>query len=137
MRSTAIFAILATIRTLSGGAAIAGEVDQGRATAEVTQLAQRIVAAVNVGDMKSAMALWGEGDHVIIDNFPPFAWNGPDAPAAWLRDFTTEVERNSETDEVVKLGAPVYVLGKLLMYARFFRRGKPEWIRASRDEKSD
>ena len=35
------------------------------------------------------------------------------------------------------LGAPLYALGKLPMYARFFRRGKREWVRARRDDGHD
>ncbi|MEP7100972.1 MAG: glycosyltransferase family 2 protein, partial [Burkholderiales bacterium] len=35
------------------------------------------------------------------------------------------------------LGAPLYVLGKLPLYARFFRRGKREWVRTKRDERLD
>jgi cellulose synthase/poly-beta-1,6-N-acetylglucosamine synthase-like glycosyltransferase len=31
-------------------------------------------------------------------------------------------------------GAPVYVLAKLPLYARFLRRGKRDWVRARRDE---
>jgi cellulose synthase/poly-beta-1,6-N-acetylglucosamine synthase-like glycosyltransferase len=33
------------------------------------------------------------------------------------------------------LGAPLYVLGKLPLYARFFKRGKREWVRTKRDER--
>jgi cellulose synthase/poly-beta-1,6-N-acetylglucosamine synthase-like glycosyltransferase len=32
------------------------------------------------------------------------------------------------------LGAPLYVLGKLPLYARFLRHGKRDWVRARRDE---
>lgn len=35
------------------------------------------------------------------------------------------------------LGAPLYVLGKLPLYARFFRRGKREWVRTRRDERHE
>ena len=35
------------------------------------------------------------------------------------------------------LGAPLYVLGKLPLYARFFRRGKRAWVRTKRDEPRD
>ena len=31
-------------------------------------------------------------------------------------------------------GAPLYVLGKLPLYARFFKRGKREWVRTKRDD---
>ena len=34
-------------------------------------------------------------------------------------------------------GAALYVLGKLPLYARFFRRGKREWVRARRDERRE
>lgn len=33
------------------------------------------------------------------------------------------------------LGASLYVLGKLPLYARFFRRGKREWVRTKRDNR--
>ena len=35
------------------------------------------------------------------------------------------------------LGAPLYVLAKLPLYARFLRRGKREWVRARRDHRHD
>lgn len=35
------------------------------------------------------------------------------------------------------LGAPLYVLGKLPLYARFFRRGKRQWVRARRDQRRE
>jgi cellulose synthase/poly-beta-1,6-N-acetylglucosamine synthase-like glycosyltransferase len=35
------------------------------------------------------------------------------------------------------VGAPLYVIAKLPMYARFFRRGKREWVRARRDERDE
>jgi cellulose synthase/poly-beta-1,6-N-acetylglucosamine synthase-like glycosyltransferase len=35
------------------------------------------------------------------------------------------------------LGAPLYILAKLPLYARFMRRGKREWVRARRDHRHD
>jgi hypothetical protein len=35
------------------------------------------------------------------------------------------------------LGAPLYVLAKLPLYARLLRRGKREWVRARRDHRHD
>ena len=35
------------------------------------------------------------------------------------------------------LGAPLYILAKLPIYARFLRRGKREWVRARRDHRHD
>ena len=35
------------------------------------------------------------------------------------------------------LGAPLYVLSKLPLYARFFKRGKREWVRTKRDQRRD
>jgi len=35
------------------------------------------------------------------------------------------------------LGAPLYILAKLPLYARFLRRGKREWVRARRDHRHD
>ena len=35
------------------------------------------------------------------------------------------------------LGAPLYVLAKLPLYARFFKRGKRGWVRARRDDSAD
>jgi cellulose synthase/poly-beta-1,6-N-acetylglucosamine synthase-like glycosyltransferase len=50
---------------------------------------------------------------------------------AWLR-FGRSVVTLGEL-----LGAPSYILGKLPLYARFFRRGKREWVRAHRDERGE
>ena len=50
---------------------------------------------------------------------------------AWLR-FGRRVVSFGEL-----LGAPLYVLAKLPLYARFFRRGKREWVRARRDERGE
>jgi hypothetical protein len=35
------------------------------------------------------------------------------------------------------MGAPLYVIAKLPLYARFLRRGKREWVRARRDGHSE
>ena len=35
------------------------------------------------------------------------------------------------------LGAPLYIVAKLPLYARFLRRGKREWVRARRDHGHD
>ena len=50
---------------------------------------------------------------------------------AWLR-FGRRIVSIGEL-----LGAPLYVLAKLPLYARFFRRGKRDWVRARRDERGD
>lgn len=50
---------------------------------------------------------------------------------AWLR-FGREIVSVGEL-----MRAPTYVLGKLPLYARFFRHGSPEWVRAKRDDAND
>jgi cellulose synthase/poly-beta-1,6-N-acetylglucosamine synthase-like glycosyltransferase len=50
---------------------------------------------------------------------------------AWLR-FGRKVITFGEL-----LRVPVYILGKLPLYARFFRRGKRVWVRAHRDERRE
>jgi cellulose synthase/poly-beta-1,6-N-acetylglucosamine synthase-like glycosyltransferase len=50
---------------------------------------------------------------------------------SWLR-FGRKVVTLGEL-----LGAPLYILGKLPLYARFLRRGKREWVRARRGERHE
>ena len=51
--------------------------------------------------------------------------------SAWVR-FARHIVSLGEL-----LGAPLYVLGKLPLYARFFKRGKREWVRTKRDDRRD
>lgn len=51
--------------------------------------------------------------------------------AAWAR-FARHIVSLGEL-----FGAPVYMLGKLPLYAKFFKRGKREWVRTRREKRLD
>ena len=69
---------------------------------------QRFVDAFNQGDTKSAAAVCAERT-LIIDEFPPYEWQGSGACARWMRDYDEDAKKNAITDGVVTLGSPRHV----------------------------
>ncbi len=108
MRTIGALALAMAVIAPAGGAE-ALVVAPNPAQAEVGVLANRIIAAANAGDMKTILAAWADGDHAIIDNFPPFSWRGTNALTAWLTDYGKEMASSGETNVVSKIGPPLYV----------------------------
>jgi hypothetical protein len=69
---------------------------------------QQFVEAFNKGDTKAAAAVCA--DHTsIIDEFPPYEWQGAGVCTKWLTDYDADARKNGITDAVVNLGAAKHV----------------------------
>lgn len=75
---------------------------------DVTALVKRFVDAFNKGDAKAAAATCVDSV-VIIDEFPPYIWQGEGAFSKWLTDYSADAEKNVITDGIVTLGKPKHV----------------------------
>jgi ketosteroid isomerase-like protein len=67
--------------------------------------ARQFVDAFNRGDLKTACA----GQSAIIDEFPPYLWQGATACGDWSNDFDVYRESNGITDPKITLGLGQYV----------------------------
>lgn len=74
------------------------------AMATVTRFAE----AFNKGDMKAMSASCAEHT-VIIDEFAPYEWDGPDACAKWGQDYDADASTRKITDGRVTLSKPLHV----------------------------
>jgi ketosteroid isomerase-like protein len=85
-------------------AASAAATDKAEAMATVHQF----VDGFNQGDTKTALAACA-APAAIIDEFPPYAWQGKTACADWARDYDASSKKDGVTDGVVTLGQPWHV----------------------------
>ena len=69
----------------------------------------QFVDSFNKGDAAVAAATHVETDLVIIDEVPPFVWQGHDAFKAWSRDLAANDKSLGITNETVTLGATTRV----------------------------
>jgi ketosteroid isomerase-like protein len=91
--------VLALAVGLAAGPAAAS--DQTDAMATVRQF----IDGFNKGDVKSAVAACASPVS-IVDDFPPYAWQGPTACADWAADFEATAKNEGITDPVVTLQKP-------------------------------
>jgi len=75
-------------------------------TAGVTAPIHQFIDGFNSGDVKSAYAAYASGDVVIVDEFAPHRWMGPNAAQDWAADFDKATKAAGVTDATVKYGAP-------------------------------
>ena len=73
---------------------------------EVTAQVTRFIDSFNKGDVKAAEATHA-ADVTIIDEVPPYHWQGPGAFKSWLADLTKHDAANGVTNGNMKLGSPV------------------------------
>ena len=66
---------------------------------------RQFVDSFNRGDVKTACA----NQSTIIDEFPPYLWQGATACADWSNDFDAYREKNGITDPKITLGLGQYV----------------------------
>lgn len=98
--------------------------------ADVMKVIRQYVERFNNGDPKSAELCT---DHtVIIDEFPPHTWAGPNACLSWMQDYDVDAKKHGISDGHVTLGKPrVLDLDGDRAYAvipsnyNFKRNGKP------------
>jgi ketosteroid isomerase-like protein len=95
-------AALALAVGLAAGPAAASE--QADAMAAVRQF----IDGFNKGDVKAAVAACASPVSV-VDDFPPYAWQGPTACADWAADFEATAKKEGITEPVVTLQKPRHV----------------------------
>jgi ketosteroid isomerase-like protein len=93
---------LALAFTLSTGSAAASD------KTDVMATVNQFIDGFNKGDVKSALATCASPVS-IVDEFPPYAWQGPTACADWASDFEANAKKNEITDSNVKLAKPKHV----------------------------
>jgi ketosteroid isomerase-like protein len=91
--------------------ALAGSTGVHSAAAQdpaVMATVNQFVSSFNQGDVKAAAATCADQTS-IIDEFPPYAWDGAGACLKWMADYDADAKKNGITDGVVTLGAPRHV----------------------------
>ncbi len=78
--------------------------DQGDALAVVKQF----IDGFNTGDAKAALATCASPSSV-IDEFPPYHWEGPTACQDWANDNDAYNQKNGITDGKVTVGKPRHI----------------------------
>src|SRR5258706_8240297 len=79
-------------------ATVAAATDQ----ADVMKTVRQFTDGVNKGDVASALATCASPVS-IVDEFPPYAWQGPSGCADWLRDYEANAKKDGITHGVVTL----------------------------------
>jgi hypothetical protein len=68
---------------------------------------RKFIESFNKGDMAGAAAAHSsKGDVVIIDEVPPFVWQGAQALQSWAAALDADSKKRGMTDAKVTLGAP-------------------------------
>jgi len=71
---------------------------------------QKFIDSFNKGDAAAAAATHSATpDLTILDEVPPYIWNGPQAFSAWAADLTAANKKQGITDENVTISAPTRV----------------------------
>jgi hypothetical protein len=76
------------------------------ASSDVMAPIRQFIDGFNTGDTKSAFAAYAKGDIIIIDEFTPYHWSGPDAAHAWADGYEKHATATGVTDGSVKYGSP-------------------------------
>jgi len=75
---------------------------------DVTKTVRQFVDSFNKGDMKSTIAACASPASV-VDEFPPYTWQGPTACSDWVRDYDAAGKQEGITAGHVALGKPLHV----------------------------
>jgi hypothetical protein len=76
---------------------------------DVVSHVEKMVAAWNKNDA-ATVAAGMTASPTIIDEYPPYHWQGPMALQAWNDDFAALAKKNGISDPVVTLAKPTYVV---------------------------
>jgi hypothetical protein len=78
--------------------------------AELMAPIQRFIDSFNKGDAAAAAATHAAGaDLTITDELAPYLWRGAKAFQAWSADLEADAKKNSITDPMVTLSAPIRI----------------------------
>jgi hypothetical protein len=91
-----ITAVLFSTLLLLGSASASDELD-------VVRTVRQFIDSFNKGDLKAALNTCA-AQSAIIDEFPPYAWQGTMGCADWLRDFDAYAKKNGITNPKAILG---------------------------------
>jgi hypothetical protein len=76
------------------------------ATGDVTAPIHQFIDGFNTGDVKSGYAAYSAGDIIIVDEFAPHRWVGPQAAHEWAADYEKHAQATGVSDGTVKYGSP-------------------------------
>jgi len=93
--------ILAFVATLLAVPAVAAANPK-----DVTTPIHQFIDGFNTGDTRSAYAAYGNSDIVIVDEFAPHLWVGPQAAQHWAADYEAHAHATGVSEGSVKYGAP-------------------------------
>ena len=98
------------MRTIVAAFAIALAVIPAAASdrTDVVAAVNRFIDGMNKGDTKTALATCANPSS-IVDEFPPYEWQGATACTDWANDFDAYNKKNGITDPFVTLGKPRHV----------------------------
>jgi ketosteroid isomerase-like protein len=99
MRRTIILALAVILATASAGAT-----DK----ADVVKTVRQFVDGFNQGDIQAALGTCAS-PAAIIDEFPPYSWQGATACADWVRDYDAGAKQQGMTGGRVTMGKPLFV----------------------------
>ena len=91
--------------------AVAPAVASAAAASEKTDVmapVHQFMDGLNKGDTQTALAACASPSS-IVDEFPPYEWQGATACADWANDFAADSKKNGITDSTVTLGTPRHV----------------------------
>src|SRR2546426_7908357 len=94
--------IIAFAVALAGAPAAASE------KTDVMAPVHQFIDGLNKGDTKGALAACA-AQSSIIDEFPPYEWQGATACADWANDFEAFNKKGGITEPIAKLGKPKHV----------------------------
>ena len=124
----------ANMRAIILGAAIAVAASPALAAggSDITVVVKQYGHAVASGDMKGAAALC-TSPAVVIDDFPPHVWQGPNACAEWQAGLNAMIRQGGMTDARVTIGPASHLkvtgdvaYGVYPAVFSFKQKGKPQ-----------
>jgi hypothetical protein len=97
MRKT-ILAVLASMFLFPVGLAASG--------GDVTSPIRQFIDGFNRGDTKAAFASYAKGNIMIVDEFAPHRWYGPNASQEWAAEYDKHAQATGVSDGQVTYDAP-------------------------------
>jgi hypothetical protein len=73
---------------------------------DVTLPIHQFIDGFNRGDTKAAFASYAKGNIMIVDEFAPHRWYGPNAPQEWAAEYDKHAQATGVSDGQVTYGSP-------------------------------